>query len=141
MNRSLFAVIFALFLASSSAHGADDTPQSNETKTVARIIARMATAGLSFKYKVATQEVIPTLDSADYFVFGAILDKDQNVLASYSRKEAISEKEKFLAELPQAIPRDNVETVRIDGDRILAIEPVKLNGEFLGYAVVARTAR
>ena len=141
MKRSLFAVIFVLLLLPPFARSSDDTPQGNETKAVARIIARMAMAPLSFKDKKFSQELISTLNSTDYFVFGAILDKDKNVLGAYFREEAISEKEKFLAGIPQAIPSDNSETVRVDGERIVAITPVKVDGEVVGYAVVARTAR
>ena len=111
---------------------------SDEAKVVARILASTAAAPLAFKDQSAAQHLVSCLDTSEYFTFGVILDSQKKVFASYFRPDQIPEKEKLLARVTQATLSGKSETLITDRGYVIAIVPMGVKGQVIGYAAIGR---
>jgi sensor histidine kinase regulating citrate/malate metabolism len=111
---------------------------NDEAKVVARILARTAPTTLVFKDQPGAQQLVSSLDTSEYFDFGVILDSQRQVFASYFRPDQISKKEKLLARVTQPPTSDRSEAVIVDQGLAIAIVPMKINQQIVGYVAVGR---
>src|SRR5205814_7595237 len=95
-------------------------------------------AALAFKDAKTAQEVLSSLNVSEHFTFGLVLDSEKKVFASYFRPAQTSEKEKLMARVTQATLSDKSEALITDRGYVVAIVPVEMKGQILGYTAVGR---
>ena len=138
MKNKLFNSIAALLLLAGAGCTSVSTSGNDEAKVVARILARTAPATLAFKDQVEAQHIVSSLDTSEYFSFGVILDSQKKVFASYFRPDQIPEKERLLARVTQATLSEKSETLITDRGYVIAIAPMGVKGQVMGYAAIGR---
>ena len=138
MKMISFTAIGALLLFAGGGCGSGSHSGSDEAKVVARIVASTAAATLVFKDQNSAQHVVSSLDTSEYFIFGVVLDAQKKVFASYFRPDQIPEKEKLLARVTQATLSGKSETLITDRGYVIAIVPMGVKGQVIGYAAIGR---
>src|SRR5439155_16027935 len=138
MKNISFTSIIALLPIMAAGCTSVNHSGSDETKVVARIVARTAPASLVFKDKNSAQQVISSLDSSEYFAFGVILDSEKKVFAAYFRPDQLSEREKLVTRVTQDSPSDKSEVVITDRGYTIVIVRMEMKGQVIGYAAIGR---
>ena len=133
-----FTSIAALLLLAGAGCTALKTSGNDEAKVVARILARTAPSMVAFKDQAAAQQLVSSLDTSEYFDFGVILDSKKQVFASYFRPDQISKKERLLARVTQSPTSDQSEALIVDQGLAIAIVPMKINQQTVGYVAIGR---
>ena len=105
---------------------------------MARIMAHNMRAALAFKDAETARQVLSSLDVSEDFTFGLVLDSQKKVFASYFRPAQTSEKEKLMARVKQATLSDKSEALITDRGYVVAIVPVEMKGQIIGYTAVGR---
>ncbi|HSU52772.1 MAG TPA: CHASE sensor domain-containing protein [Candidatus Dormibacteraeota bacterium] len=128
----------ALLLVASAGCTSVRSSGNDEAKVVARILARTAPSMVAFKDQAAAQRLVSSLDTSEYFDFGVILDSQKQVFASYFRPNQISEKERLLAKVTKPPSSEQSEAVIVDQRLAIAIVPMKINQQTVGYVAIGR---
>jgi hypothetical protein len=138
MKMIPFTSMALLLLAGAGCTTSVHSSGNDEAKVVARILARTAPSALAFKDQAGAQELVSSLDTSEYFDFGVILDSQKQVFASYFRPDQIFQKPKLLAKVTQSPTSDQSEAGIVDQGLAIAIVPMKINQQTVGYVAVGR---